>query len=85
MGNIVNILDYVPTFTGELLCLMCGYRYIGTWRKDIWLRELCCPSCQRPGGIIATGQIMEPVNNHNSTIICKPGQILRFPGGEIIE
>ena len=62
----------------------------GTWRQEVWLRDLYCDNCQRPGGIIATGQIL----GHSSAVDCtksnpepisKPGQILQFPGGEIIE
>lgn len=80
MGKIVNIWDYIPTYTGELLCLMCGYRFIGTWKREIWLRELYCDNCQRQGGIIATGQILNNDTNSNTQTISKPGQILNFPG-----
>lgn len=46
MGKVIDI-DYMePHLTGELICMACGYRYIGTWNEKVWLKELYCPNCQ---------------------------------------
>ena len=45
--KIMDIDEYVPHFTGELICIKCKYRYIGTWREDVWLKDLYCPKCNQ--------------------------------------
>lgn len=59
MGKIISIDCMEPHLTGELICIRCGYRYIGTWNEKVWLKELYCPNCQERGFIIGTGQILE--------------------------
>ena len=59
MGKIIDIDCMEPHLTGELICVACGYRYIGTWNEKVWLKELYCPNCQKSGYTIGTGQIIE--------------------------
>lgn len=87
MGKVIDIDALEPHLTGELICLRCGYRYIGTWNEKTWLKDLYCPYCDIQGFLIGTGQIMESHlsekpgcckdNPHPQS---KPGQILIFPG-----
>lgn len=85
MEKVVDIDCMEPHLTGELICLVCGYRYIGTWNEKVWLKELYCPNCQQKGFNIGTGQILEAAyspdcNKDNPKKMSKPGQILVFPG-----
>jgi len=85
MGKVIDINQYEPHLTGELVCLHCGYRYIGTWMEKVWLKNLYCPNCNEKGWTIATGQIME---THLDEHPCcdkdhpypqsKPGKIIEF-------
>lgn len=82
MGKVIDIDCYEPHLTGELICLQCGYRYIGTWNEKVWLKELYCPNCQIQGFTIATGQILESYYDENRPEPMpqsKPGQIVEFP------
>lgn len=54
MGKIIDIDAMEPHLTGELICINCGYRYIGTWNQKVWLKDLYCPNCQTQGFNIAT-------------------------------
>lgn len=83
MCKIIDIDAMEPHLTGELICVRCGYRYIGTWNAKVYMKDLYCPNCQEPGYTIGTGQIMESqLNNcdkehpHPQN---KPGIILQFP------
>lgn len=83
MDKIVEIDALEPHLTGELICIKCKYRYIGTWNKDVWLRALYCPKCKKSGYTIATGQILEhgdlsAYNKDNPRKMNKPGQVLNF-------
>lgn len=85
MGKIIDIDALDPHLTGELICVACGYRYVGTWNEKVWLKELYCPNCQRNGYTIGTGQILEhgDLSGYNKEYPkpqSKPGQILNFPG-----
>ena len=57
--EIHSIDELEPHLTGELICLNCYYRYIGTWNEKVWLKDLECPACHQTNGIIATGQILQ--------------------------
>lgn len=81
--NVIDIDCMEPHLTGELICIRCGYRYIGTWNEKVWLKELYCPNCQTSGGTIATGQILEAGDLSGYTqkhpkVQSKPGLILEF-------
>lgn len=83
MDKVVDIDALEPHFTGELMCVKCLYRYIGTWNEKVWLKELYCPNCQIPGYIIGTGQILEhgPLKGYdkeNPKEVNKPGMVLDF-------
>lgn len=45
MGKVIDIDYFEPHLTGELICLNCGYRYIGTWNQKVWFKDLYCPNC----------------------------------------
>lgn len=84
MGKIFDIDCLDPHLTGELICLNCGYRYIGTWNEKVWLKELYCPQCQKQGFNIGTGQILDAgdlseYNQEHPKKTGKPGLILQFP------
>ena len=91
MGKIVNIDCMEPHLTGELICLLCGNRYIGTWNAKIPFKDLYCPSCNNAGYLIGTGQPMEmgeDIDDYSQKYprpIGKPGIIVKFPGGESYE
>ena len=57
--EIHDINENEPHLTGELICLNCWYRYIGTWVEKVWMKDLYCPNCSRQGTTIATGQILQ--------------------------
>lgn len=81
MGNVIDIDANKPHLTGELMCMSCLYRYIGTWREDIWLKELYCPNCLQKGFTIGTGQILESYYDKNRPEpmpMSKPGKIIEF-------
>lgn len=85
MSDIYDIDCLEPHLTGELICLNCKYRYIGTWNKKIWFKDLYCPNCQEKGYIIGTGQILESgdlseYTKDNPKECNKPGIIQTFPG-----
>lgn len=89
MGKIIDIDCMEPHLTGELICVACGYRYIGTWNEKVWLKELYCPNCQKSGYTIGTGQIIEhgdlsAYDKEHPKQCGKPGIILQFPdiGGD---
>ena len=85
MSKIDDIDCMEPHLTGELICLKCGYRYIGTWNEKVWLKDLYCPNCQTQGFNIATGQILESgdlseFDKEHPKKMNKPGLIINFPG-----
>lgn len=83
MGKVIDIDVMEPHLTGELICVRCGYRYIGTWNAKVPMKDLYCPNCQEPGFTIGTGQIMESQLNNSDKEHPhpqnKPGIILTFP------
>ncbi len=84
MGKVIDIDCLEPHLTGGLICIKCGYRYIGTWNEKVWLKELYCPNCEEKGYIIGTGQILESgdlsdYSQKYPRLQSKPGQILEFP------
>ena len=89
MSKIVDIDCMEPHLTGELICVQCGYRYIGNWNAKVWLKDLYCPNCQTKGYTIGTGQILEygdltDYTEENPRKQSKPGQILKYdPNKEV--
>ena len=84
-NNIIDTDRDEPHLTGQLICIKCGYRYIGTWNVKNAMKDLYCPVCNEKGYIIGTGQILEygdlsDYNQDNPRKQSKPGQILNFPG-----
>lgn len=82
-AKIIDIDCNEPHLTGELICIRCGYRYIGTWNAKVWLKELYCPNCKKCGYTIGTGQILEhgdlsEYTKDNPRKMNKPGQVLQF-------
>ena len=55
--------DYVaentPHCTAELICIKCVNRWIGCWPETLQLKDIICPYCNKEGGVITTGQILE--------------------------
>lgn len=87
MGKVIDIDCNEPHLTGELICIKCGYRYVGCWNAKVWLKDLYCPNCQTQGFTIGTGQILEQSDLSNYTQsnprkMNKPGQVLDFRGGK---
>lgn len=89
MGKVIDIDALEPHLTGELICIGCGHRAVHTWNEKLWFKDLYCPNCEKPGLLIATGQILEAqyspnCNQDNPKKMSKPGIILDFPKrGEI--
>lgn len=86
---VIDIDSHRPCLTGEIICVYCYYRYIGTWPVDVLLKDLKCPNCEQIGYIIGTGQILEygdlsDYNKDNPKSVNKPGQIVAFPREEDI-
>ena len=69
MGQILDFEDYVANNTehdvAELICVRCHHRWIGVWPCNTLLKDLKCPSCDRDGTVIMTGQSME--DNYGDT------------------
>lgn len=64
--NIVNFEDKVDQITAnqphevsELMCIKCGYRYIGVYPESTPLKSMQCPSCDTVGWMIKTGQTID--------------------------
>ena len=55
MGDIIFIDDYKPHKVSEVICIICGNRWIAIRPETTRLDELCCPNCG-PGYVIETGQ-----------------------------
>ena len=45
----------------ELLCVRCRRRWIAVFPKTLLLKDIQCPECLTPGGVIKTGQGLEEV------------------------
>lgn len=58
MGRI-NFGDSIPYMVQELICVKCGYRYIGARPVKTKLRDLECAKCRKIGYIITTGEILD--------------------------
>ena len=43
----------------ELMCVCCRRRWIGVYMTETLLKNLMCPECLTPGGVIKTGQTLE--------------------------
>lgn len=59
MSKVVDINKNVPHEVAELMCVHCGYRWIGVFRSDTILKDIVCPKCDIEGFVIETGQILE--------------------------
>lgn len=44
---VIDIDSHRPCLTGEIICVYCHYRYIGTWPVDVLLKDLKCPNCEQ--------------------------------------
>lgn len=59
--KIVDMEQYVsdrsPHCVEELMCVKCGFRYIGVFPLSAPLKSLECEQCHRRGFIINTGQV----------------------------
>lgn len=58
MAKIIDINADKPHEVCELICVKCGYRYIGVYPQGTLLKDLECPNCGK-GYIIKTGQNIE--------------------------
>ena len=60
MGNkIVQLERDLPHEVAELICIKCGFRYIGCYPERVLLKDLMCAECGKTGFIIKTGQTIE--------------------------
>lgn len=49
-----------PYKVEELMCLMCGYRWIDARPANVLLKDMDCPNCGSIGHIFCTGQDLSP-------------------------
>lgn len=61
MGKVIDINKDKPHIVSELICVKCGSRWIGTRPLETLLKNIECPSCNKDGGVIETGQDMEEI------------------------
>lgn len=64
--NVINFEDKVdqkianqPHEVSELMCIKCGYRYIGVYPESTLLKSMRCPDCNEVGWMIKTGQTID--------------------------
>lgn len=49
-----------PYKVEELMCLLCGYRWIDARPTEILLKDIECPECGSTGHVFCTGQDLDP-------------------------
>jgi len=45
-------------YTAELICIRCGFRYIGVWPVVTPMATLHCDRCGTIGNMIKTGELL---------------------------
>jgi hypothetical protein len=45
-------------YTAELICIRCGFRYIGVWPVITPMATLHCDRCETVGSLIKTGEFL---------------------------
>ena len=60
--KVIDLADYQPSYYFEAICLHCFHRAIVVVPVDTQLKILECgqKSCGKIGGIISTGQMLDP-------------------------
>ena len=58
MGDLIDIEESLPHTVSELICVKCGFRFIGCRPEGVLLKDIECKSCGI-GFIIETGQDIE--------------------------
>lgn len=56
---IDKLTENEPHEVAELICISCGFRYIGVYPQKTYLKNLECSQCHKTGSIIKTGQTLE--------------------------
>ena len=59
MGDVTDISEHLPHTFFEAICIKCCHRWIVVVRNNILLKKLECPSCNRAGNVINTGQTID--------------------------
>jgi hypothetical protein len=63
-----EILQYAtenqPYRNEELICVKCFHRGIHIWPQSTLLRDLECPTCNKSGALILTGEDLTDVTNY---------------------
>jgi hypothetical protein len=57
MGEIVDISDIKPHRSSEVICVMCGMRWVAIRPEGTLLKTLHCENCG-PGYVIETGELI---------------------------
>jgi DNA-directed RNA polymerase subunit RPC12/RpoP len=57
-GKIVDIEENLPHIVSELICVKCGFRFIGCRIEEVLLKDIECKNCGK-GFIIETGEDIE--------------------------
>ena len=58
MGKVVDIGNNQPHKVSEVICVLCGERWISVRPKQTLLKDLECKNCPK-GYVIETGETME--------------------------
>ena len=56
-AQIHSIEENLPHVCHEVICVLCGHRYIAVAPIDVPLKQYECGGCGKSGGIIWTGQV----------------------------
>jgi Zn finger protein HypA/HybF involved in hydrogenase expression len=63
MSEVKSFNEYkennTPHIVHEAICISCLHRWVEVRPQGTFLKELECPSCEKRGYVIATGQEME--------------------------
>jgi hypothetical protein len=59
MSKVVDIDANKPHMVSEVLCVHCVHRWISVRPVETLLKDLKCPNCQKQGGVIETGQLLD--------------------------
>lgn len=59
MAKTCNIEEQSPHKVSEVICIMCGHRWVAVRPVETRLIQLECPACHRQGFVIETGETFD--------------------------